>query len=369
MFKFEIVKKDKDTGARVGRIHTSHGTVETPAFMPVATQGSVKAMTPDEIEDMGFELLVVNAYHMYLRPGHKKVEELGGIHRFMGWNRSILTDSGGFQALSLSKVRKIREDGILFRSHLDGSEHFLSPGICVEIQEALGTDIMMCLDECPPFPSSYEYMENSVELTTRWAKLCKEARKDQERALFGIIQGGVYSSLREKSACDLLEIGFDGYAVGGLGIGESKEETYEIADRTLFHLPQDKPRYLMGLGMPEDIVEAVSMGVDLFDCVLPTRNARNGTLFTNHGKMVIKNAQYGEDETPVDEDCQCYTCRTFSRAYLRHLYQAKEILASRLFTLHNLHYYGWLMKGIREALMSGEFSGFKSIFRSTGGSE
>jgi queuine tRNA-ribosyltransferase len=239
----------------------------------------------------------------------------------------------------------------------------------VEIQEALGTDIMMCLDECPPFPSSYEYMENSVQLTTRWARLCKEARKDQERALFGIIQGGVYSSLRERSAYELLEIGFDGYAVGGLGIGESKEETYEIAYKTLSHLPPDKPRYLMGLGMPEDIVEAVSMGVDLFDCVLPTRNARNGTLFTNHGKMVIKNAQYGEDENPVDQDCQCYTCRTFSRAYLRHLYQAKEILASRLLTLHNLHYYGWLMRGIREALMRGEFSGFKSILHSQGGSE
>ncbi len=373
MFKFEILKQYTDTNARLGRIHTAHGTVETPAFMPVATQGSVKAMTPEDIETLGFEIVVVNAYHMYLRPGHRKVEELGGLHKLMAWNRSILTDSGGFQALSLSKVRKIKEDGILFRSHLDGSEHLLTPGKCMEIQDSLDTDIMMCLDECPPFPSSYEYMEKSVDLTTRWANLCKEAfvratgRSPVQRALFGIVQGGVFRELREKSAHELLEIDLDGYAIGGLGIGESKEETYRIAAFTAQYLPQEKPRYLMGLGMPEDIVEAVSMGVDLFDCVLPTRNARNGTLFTSHGKMVIKNAQYGEDESPVDEACECYTCRTFSRAYLRHLYQAGEMLASRLLTLHNLHYYGFLMKQIREALGRGEFSDLKAKFHEAGG--
>jgi queuine tRNA-ribosyltransferase len=367
MFKFEILKECTKTEARLGRIHTAHGTIETPAFMPVATQGSVKAMTPEELETLGFEVVVVNAYHMYLRPGHRKVEELGGLHKLMAWNRSILTDSGGFQTLSLSKVRKIKEDGILFHSHLDGSEHFLTPEKCVEIQDSLGTDIMMCLDECPPFPSSYEYMEKSVDLTTRWANLCKEARIEPGKALFGIIQGGVFRELREKSALELLKIDLDGYAIGGLGIGESKEETYQITAFTVPYLPQEKPRYLMGLGMPEDIVEAVSMGVDLFDCVLPTRNARNGTLFTSHGKMVIKNAQYGEDESPVDKACECYTCRTFSRAYLRHLYQAGEILASRLLTLHNLHYYGWLMKEIREALGRGEFSDLKAKFQTVGG--
>ncbi|HXG31691.1 MAG TPA: tRNA guanosine(34) transglycosylase Tgt [Thermodesulfobacteriota bacterium] len=367
MFKFEVIKRDRETDARIGMIHTAHGTVETPAFMPVATQGSVKAMTPEEIEKLGFEMVVVNAYHMYLRPGHTKVAELGGLHGFMAWNRPILTDSGGFQVLSLSSVRKIREEGVLFRSHLDGSEHFLSPAKAIEIQNALDTDIMMCLDECPPFPSTYEYMENSVELTTRWARLCKEAKGGSEKALFGIVQGGTFPDLRKRSALGLLETGFDGYAIGGLGIGESKEETYEIASFTVSYLPPDKPRYLMGLGMPEDIVESVSMGIDLFDCVLPTRNARNGTLFTNRGKVVIKNAQYADDKTPLDEDCECYTCRTFSKAYLRHLYQAREILASRLLTLHNLYYYGRLMKGIREALKKGEFYNFRSRFQSEGG--
>ncbi len=369
MFEFEILKKDRDTEARLGRIFTAHGTVETPAFMPVATQGSVKAMTPEEIEGLGFEIVVVNSYHLYLRPGSNTVEKLGGLHGFMSWNHPILTDSGGFQALSLSRVRKIKEEGILFRSHLDGSEHFLTPERCIEIQEALGADIMMCLDECPPFPSTYEYMENSVELTTRWASLCKAAREWSLKALFGIVQGGVFPELREKSALELLEIDFDGYAVGGLGIGESKEETYEMGAHSVSFLPGDKPRYLMGLGMPEDIVEAVSMGVDIFDCVIPTRNARNGALFTNHGKMVIKNAKYAEDESPIDEDCQCHTCRTFSRAYLRHIYQAGEILASRLLTFHNLYYYGWLMKQIRKAIQMGEFFNFKNRFRSTGGLE
>ncbi|HSE83226.1 MAG TPA: tRNA guanosine(34) transglycosylase Tgt [Thermodesulfobacteriota bacterium] len=364
MFKFEVLKRDKDTNARLGRVHTAHGTVETPAFMPVATQGSVKAMTPEEIESLGFKMIVVNAYHMYLRPGHERVEKLGGLHKLMGWDYPILTDSGGFQVLSLSKVRKIEREGIRFRSHLDGGEHLLTPEKCMEIQDALDTDIMMCLDECPPFPSTYEYMRGSVELTTRWARLCKQTKPDSSRALFGIVQGGVFPDLRKKSAEELLEIGFDGYAVGGLGIGEPKEKTYEIGELAVPHLPFGKPRYTMGLGMPEDIVQAVSMGVDLFDCVLPTRNARNGTLFTKRGKMVIKNAQYGDDESPVDEDCGCYTCRTFSRAYLRHLYQAGEILASRLLTLHNLYYYGSLMKQIREAIGRGEFHDFRGRFQS-----
>ncbi len=367
MFKFEVLNKDRDTKARLGMIYTAHGLVETPAFMPVATQGSVKAMTPLEIEGFGFEMIVVNAYHLYLRPGFRTVEKLGGLHGFTSWNRSILTDSGGYQVLSLSKVRKIKEGGILFRSHLDGSEHFLTPQKSIEIQKALGADIMMCLDECPPHPSTYEYLYNSLELTSCWAKICKETKGDSESALFGIVHGGVFSELRKKSALELLEIGFDGYAIGGLGIGESKEETCEMVVLSLSFLPEDKPRYLMGLGLPEDIVEAVSMGVDVFDCVLPTRNARNGTLFTNHGKMVIKNAQYAEDETPVDEDCECYTCRNFSRAYLRHLYQAGEILASRLLTFHNLHFYGRLMKEIRESISRGQFSSFRTRFQLIGG--
>ncbi len=364
MFKFEVIKKDKDTGARIGRIYTDHGIITTPAFMPVATRASVKGMTPDEVRDLGFEIVVVNAYHMYLRPGHITVKELGGLHRFMTWDNPILTDSGGFQVLSLSKVRKVKEEGILFRSHIDGSEHFLTPAKSIEIQESLNADIMMCLDECPSHDAPYEYIKRSTDLTTKWARLSKEARSNPEKPIFGIVQGGVFPELRKKSVLELLEIGFDGYAIGGLGIGESKEETYEIAEFTASYLPYDKPRYLMGLGMPEDIVEAVSMGIDLFDCVLPTRNARNGSLFTNRGKVVIKNAKYEKDDTPVDENCGCYTCTRFSKAYLRHLYQAGEILASRLLTLHNLYYYGWLMKKIREAIENGEFSSFRSRFYS-----
>src|SRR4030065_402097 len=367
MFKFEVRNKDRDTKARLGMIYTSHGLVETPAFMPVATQGSVKAMTPLEIEGFGFEMIVVNAYHLYLRHGFRSVEKLGGLHGFTSWNRSILTDSGGYQVLSLSKVRKIKEGGILFRSHLDGSERFLTPQKSIEIQKALGADIMMCLDECPPHPSTYEYLYNSLELTSCWEKIFKETKGDSESALFGIVHGGVFSELRKKSALELLEIGFDGYAIGGLGIGESKEETCEMVVLSLSFLPEDKPRYLMGLGLPEDIVEAVSMGVDVFDCVLPTRNARNGTLFTNHGKMVIKNAQYAEDETPVDEDCECYTCRNCARAHLSHLYQAGEIIASRLLSFHNLHFYGRLMEEIRESISTGQFSSFRTRFQLIGG--
>ncbi len=369
MFKFEILKKENGTHARLGRIHTSHGAVDTPAFMPVATQATVKALSPEEVESLGFRMLIVNAYHLYLRPGHKTIEKLGGLHNFMAWQNPITTDSGGFQVLSLSKSRKIKEEGIIFQSHLDGSRHFLTPEKCIEIQESLGVDIMMCLDECPPYPTTEKYMRGSVGLTTRWAKLCKQARKKTGTALFGIVQGGIYPELRAASASGLLEIGFDGYALGGLGIGEDPDMTYEITGSTLENLPPDKPRYLMGLGRPEDIAVAVSMGVDLFDCVIPTRNARNGTLFTSRGKLVIKNARYAEDERPVDEDCECYTCRTFSRAYLRHLYMAKEILVLRLLTLHNLNYYGKLMKDVRESIAAGNFPILLSRVKSLGGTE
>jgi len=346
---------------------TAHGVVDTPAFMPVATQGTIKSISPDELDEMGFQMVISNAYHLYLRPGHKTVEKLGGLHKFMSWNKSITTDSGGYQVLSLSKTRKIKDDGILFRSHLDGSEHMFTPEKCIEIQESLGVDIMMCLDECPPFPSTREYMRKSIDLTARWARMCREARKRSDNALFGIVQGGVYKDLREQSARDLMNIGFEGYALGGLGIGEDPEQTYETTESTLNVLPPDKPRYLMGLGKPEDIVTAVSMGVDLFDCVIPTRNARNGTLFTSRGKLVIKNAQFTEDERPIDESCECYTCRTFSRAYLRHLYIAKEILVLRLLTTHNLFYYAELMKGIRSSILDGDFPNYISRVQSLGG--
>ncbi len=368
MLRFEILKKEVGTDARLGRMHSAHGTVETPAFMPVATKATVKTLSPREVEDAGFKMLIVNAYHMYLRPGHETVKKLGGLHKFMAWNHPITTDSGGYQVLSLAKTRKIREDGIVFQSHLDGSRHLLTPEICVQIQESLGVDIMMCLDECPPYPADEKYMNDSVCLTTRWASRCKEARTS-ETALFGIVQGGIYPDLRLTSASGLIDIGFDGYALGGLGVGEEPDMTYDITALTVECLPADKPRYLMGLGRPEDIAVAVSMGVDLFDCVIPTRNARNGTLFTSRGKLVIKNARYGEDERPIDEDCDCYTCRTFSRAYLRHLYMAKEILVLRLLTLHNLSYYGKLMNDIRGSIASGDFPNLLSRVKSLGGKE
>ncbi|MFI5324004.1 MAG: tRNA guanosine(34) transglycosylase Tgt [Thermodesulfobacteriota bacterium] len=369
MFRFEILKQQTGTSARLGRIHTAHGTVDTPAFLPVATQATVKTLCPDEVEALGFRMIIVNAYHMYLRPGHETIEKMGGLHKFMSWPGAITSDSGGFQALSLSKTRKIREDGIVFQSHLDGSRHILTPEKCIGIQESLGVDIMMCLDECPPYPSSPEYMKRSVALTAGWARSCNEARKKRENALFGIVQGGIYPELRRESARGLLEIGFDGYALGGLGIGEAPEKTYEITESTLTHIPGNKPRYLMGFGRPEDIAATVSMGVDLFDCVIPTRNARNGTLFTSHGKMVIKNARYAEDDGPIDENCGCYTCRNFSRAYLRHLYMAKEILVLRLLTLHNLSYYGELMNDIRASIACNDFSALLNRVKSLGGTE
>ncbi|HVY54265.1 MAG TPA: tRNA guanosine(34) transglycosylase Tgt [Thermodesulfobacteriota bacterium] len=369
MFRFEILKQYNGAGPRLGRMHTAHGPVDTPAFMPVATQASVKSLSPDEVESLGFRMIIVNAYHMYLRPGHATIEKLGGLHKFMSWPHPITTDSGGFQVLSLSKTRKIKEEGIIFQSHLDGGRHMLTPEKCIEIQEALGVDIMMCLDECPPFPSTREYMKKSVALTTRWARLCKDAKKRHDNALFGIVQGGVYPDLRRESAEGIAEIGFDGYALGGLGIGEDSGQTREITESSVTHLPLEKPRYLMGLGKPGDIVDAVSTGVDLFDCVIPTRNARNGTLFTSRGKLVIKNARYAEDEGPIDENCGCYTCGNFSRAYLRHLFMSKEILVLRLLTLHNLNYYGRLMADIRESIARGDFSALADRVKSLGGTD
>ncbi len=357
-FRFEIKKTDPGSRARLGRIETNHGSFSTPAFLPVGTQGTVKSLTPEDLLEVGVEAILGNTYHLYLRPGHDIIGRLGGLHRFMHWERPILTDSGGYQIFSLGDLRSISEEGAAFRSHLDGSPHCLTPEKAVEIQRTLGSDIAMVLDECIPYPSPYEYVRASTSLTTRWARRCLEAERKPGSALFAIVQGGMYRDLREESARDLVEMGFDGYAIGGLSVGEPKTMMMEILEWTAPMLPEKTPRYLMGVGTPEDILDGVRQGIDLFDCVLPTRNARNGTLYTASGKISIKQAQYAEDERPVEEGCACYTCRHYSRAYLRHLYQAGEILSSRLNTLHNLFFYMDWMGKIRDALAAGTFSEF-----------
>lgn len=367
MYSFELKQKDQKSNARCGIIITSHGSVETPAFMPVGTQATVKSLTPAELEEIGIQIIIVNAYHMYLRPGHYLVKKMGGLQEFMGWHKPVATDSGGFQVLSLSKKRKILEEGISFQSHLDGTEHLLTPSKAIEIQVSLGSDIMMCLDECPPSDSPKDYIKGAVSLTTKWARECKDANTGYGNALFGVVQGGVYEDLREKSAADLMNIGFDGYSIGGLGIGENPEETYETTEYCVGLLPEENVRYLMGIGRPVDIIEAVMQGVDLFDCVIPTRNARNGTVFTNKGKIVIKNAQYSDDNSPLDVECGCYTCLNFSRSYLRHLLMAGELLAYRLLTLHNLNYYASLMRKIRESIVNNSLYELKKDIKETEG--
>jgi queuine tRNA-ribosyltransferase len=357
-FRFQIIKKDNSSRARLGRVETEHGTFMTPAFLPVGTQGSVKSLTPEELVEIGVEAILGNTYHLYLRPGHETIGRLGGLHAFIHWERPILTDSGGFQIFSLGSLRKISEEGVFFQSHLDGSSHFLTPEKVLEIQRVLGTDIAMVLDECVPYPSPYEYVKTSMERTSRWARRSLQARRESDPALFAIVQGGVYRDLREKSARTLVEMGFQGYAIGGLSVGEPKPSMLDVLQWTTPLLPEDAPRYLMGVGTPEDMIDAVMLGVDFFDCVLPTRNARNGTLFTSSGKISIKQAQYAEDGRPVDETCTCYTCRHYSRGYLRHLYLSKEILSSRLNTIHNLYYYIDLLGKIREAIQEGRFLDF-----------
>ncbi|OPY80978.1 MAG: Queuine tRNA-ribosyltransferase [Syntrophorhabdus sp. PtaU1.Bin153] len=354
----------KDGHARLGIVRTGHGEIETPVFMPVGTQGIVKATSPRDLKDMGIKVILANAYHLYLRPGDQLVREMGGIHRFAGWDGSVLTDSGGYQIFSLGVLREIKEDGVLFQSHIDGSRHFLSPEKAVEVQENIGADICMCFDECAPYPSSYEYTSNSVDLTSRWAKRCKNAKKNDEAMLFGIVQGGFYRDLRLKSAQELIGMDFDGYAVGGLSVGEPKSIMWEMVDTVVDMLPEDKPRYLMGLGFPEDIVEGVRKGIDMFDCVIPTRHARNGSLFTNDGRINIKHAKYVKDESPIDEQCQCYTCRTFSRAYLRHLFVSHELSSYYLNTIHNIFFYNNLIRNIREAIREGSFETFYEAFKS-----
>jgi len=357
-FQFEILKKDLFSKARLGRIETEHGSFSTPAFLPVGTQGTVKSLTPEELGEVGVEAILGNAYHLYLRPGHGTIERLGGLHTFIHWDRPILTDSGGYQIFSLAKLRKISEDGVTFQSHIDGSLHFLTPEKVVEIQRTLGSDIAMVLDECIPYPSPYEYTKASTSLTTRWAKKSLEQKQETDPALFAIVQGGMYQDLREQSAQALVKMDFQGYAIGGVSVGEPKSLMRSVLEWTTPFLPENVPRYLMGVGTPEDILDAVMFGIDLFDCVLPTRNARNGMLFTSIGKMSIKQAQYAEDERPIDETCACYTCRHYSRAYLRHLYLANEILSPRLNTIHNLYYYMNFIKITQEAIREGRLLDF-----------
>jgi queuine tRNA-ribosyltransferase len=406
--QFDILAEDKTTRARAGLLHTPHGDIETPVFMPVGTGGTVKGMTQDELEALGVQILLANTYHLYLRPGHELIRDAGGLHRFMSWPRPILTDSGGFQVMSLKSLGRVTEDGVWFRSHLDGSSHFLSPERAVEIQLALGADIIMSLDECVEYPASHETLLRSVSLTTRWAKRGKEAfqkqvsgSRCQERAklenrnskleshapnfefrvssfdsdtwhltpgtfpaLFGIVQGGTDRELRRQSAEALVELDFEGYAVGGLAVGEPKSEMYETTEYTADLLPHDRPRYLMGVGTPEELVECVARGIDMFDCVMPTRNARNACAFTSEGKISLRNARFARDDRPVDPACTCAVCRRYSRRYLRHLFLTGEMLGAILATYHNLHFYLDTMRRIRQSLLSGEFVEFHSRVRS-----
>ncbi len=364
---FELQKTDNNSKARAGIITTDHGTIETPIFMPVGTQGTVKAIDQKTLkEEINAPVILGNTYHLYLRPGMEIMHQAGGLHQFMNWDRNILTDSGGFQVFSLSELRKLKPDGVEFSSHLDGSKHFFSPGKVIEIQRNIGADIIMPLDECTPFPCDYEYAKKSKELTSSWAKLNKEAFEKSkplygyEQYLFGIVQGSVYKDLREESAKDLMNIDFDGYSIGGLAVGEPAENMYEIVDFTTDILPVNKPRYLMGVGRPENILEAIERGVDMFDCVMPTRNARNAYLFTSEGVVTIRGATYKNDFTPVDEKCDCYTCQNHTRAYLRHLFNTKEILAYELATIHNLKFYLNLVREARERIFDGSYIAWKN---------
>ena len=358
---YELLHIDKTTGARRGVVHTPHGDIQTPIFMPVGTQATVKSMTVEELKENGAQIILSNTYHLYLRPGERIVKESGGLHNFMRWDRPILTDCGGFQVFSLSDLRTISEDGVEFKSHLDGSKHFFSPEKVMQIEEDLGADIIMSFDECCPYPSTYEYTKNSMERTTRWAKRCKEAHKT-EQALFGIIQGGFYEDLREKSAKDLIELDFPGYAIGGISVGEPKEEFIKMLKFTTPLMPVNKPRYLMGVGTPDYLLEAAMAGIDMCDCVLPTRIARNGTAMTSHGKVVVRNANYAEDFTPLDPECDCYTCRNYTRAYIRHLVKCNEILGVRLLSIHNIKFLTNLMERVRMEIENDNLANFVKEF-------
>ncbi len=359
MLSFAVEKTD--SLARLGRLELPHGTVNTPCFMPVGTQGTVKTLTPEEVAEAGAEIIVCNTYHLYLRPGHKRVQAAGGLSKFMGWNRPILTDSGGFQVYSLASMTRVTDEGAQFQSHVDGSRHMFTPELVVGVQEAFGSDIAMCLDECPPYPVSRPVAEAAATRTSLWAERCSAARQPGTN-LFAIVQGATYPDLREQSAKTLVALDLPGYAIGGLCLGEPSDVTYDMVGRVAALLPVDRPRYLMGAGYPEDIIAAVRLGVDMFDCVLPTRNGRTGTAFTNAGRVVIRNARYADDAASLDDACDCYACRTFSRAYLRHLFMVGEALGPKLLTLHNVRFFQRLMLGIRTAIELGTFESWSSGF-------
>ncbi len=360
---YELKKICKQSGARLGVLHTPHGDIETPTFMPVGTQASVKGISPDELRAMNAGIILSNTYHLYLRPGHELVREAGGLHKFMNWDRAILTDSGGFQIFSLSTLRKITEEGVHFNSHLDGSKHFISPEKAMEIENALGADIIMAFDECAPYPSTYEYTKKSMYMTTRWAERCMKAHTDTERqSLFGIVQGGMYADLRKISAKDLVSMDFPGYAIGGLSVGEPAPLMYEMLEETVPLLPDNKARYLMGVGTPDYLIEGAIRGIDMFDCVLPTRIGRNGTCMTSRGKVIVRDAVYARDFSPVDPECDCPACRDHTRAYIRHLIKAGEMYGLRLTTLHNLYFLINLMKQVRCAILSDSLLDFRREF-------
>ena len=349
-FEFELLHVCKQTGARRGRLHTPHGVIETPVFMPVGTQASVKTMSPDELKDCGAQIILSNTYHLHLRPGEQLVEKAGGLHRFMNWDRPILTDSGGFQVFSLADLRKLEEYGVEFRSHLDGSRQFISPEVSIGIQQALGSDIMMQFDECSPYPCDYTRARDAMHRTLRWLERCMKAKTSQHQALFGIVQGAFYGDLRIECAKEMAKLDLPGFGIGGLSVGEPKEIMYDMLEQMMPYMPEKKPRYLMGVGSPDCLIEGVLRGVDMFDCVLATRVARNGTVFTHDGRLVVRNAKYAEDFTPLDPDCDCYACRNFTRGYIRHLFKAGEILALRLNSIHNIYFLTHMMEEIRTAI-------------------
>lgn len=362
MFKYELLHECKQTGARRGRIHTPHGIIETPTFMPVGTLATVKTLTKEELDQLGAEIILANTYHLWLRPGMDVIQAAGGVHNFMNWHKPMLTDSGGFQVFSLGHMRKIEEEGVHFRSHISGEKLFLSPEKAIELQNTIGADIIMSFDECPPMPATYEYVKKSLERTSRWAErgLNAHARKDQ--ALFGIIQGGEFHDLRKQSARDLMSLDFPGYSIGGLSVGEPKEIMYDVLDHLTPILPKDKPRYLMGVGSPDSLLEGVLRGVDMFDCVLPTRIGRNGTAMTSKGRLVVRNAKYAKDFMPIDDECSCYTCKNYTRAYIRHLIHCDEVLGLKLVSLHNVHFLVHLMENVRTAIEHNRFGDFKAEF-------
>ena len=359
MFEFEVVKECEKTGARAGVLHTPHGDIKTPVYMPVGTQAAVKALTTQQVEECGAQILLANTYHLYLRPGDELVKEAGGLHQFMHWDKPILTDSGGFQVFSLGELRRLTEEGAHFKSHLDGSAHTLTPEKVMQIEQNLGADIIMAFDECTPYPATYEYTKNSMERTHRWAERCQKAKTSRNQALFGIVQGGMFADLRRESALAINSMDFPGNAIGGLSVGEPKAKMYELLEVVTPLLERNKPRYLMGVGTPDCLLEGIERGVDMFDCVLQTRIARNGTALTSQGKKVVRNAEYARDFSPLDPECDCYACRNFTRAYIRHLLKAGEILGGMLLSLHNIHFTVKLMEGAREAILGGYFPEYK----------